>query len=389
MFPDCPNKSSIWKILIALLSKYSFTEKSFKNLCQHIYFIHKPKEILLSKGHLPYENYSPSNLIFVDGKVPKNIPIQVDNIYLSIIDNLKEEDLKYLNYNFLFIYRDKRIFDLSKDKEKYPFVREINIARSNLPNTLIFDDVRRIDFNSFKIFPPKSIEDEDSSELNKKRILLYMTERNKRNQLKEDTNDWTNKQLDDILNSIPKYLLNPLAITIMDKQKELYDFYKERSKKFTPDQLIAIKEKGTIFGNGYNEEDVISEQSKVHFVIVGLTDKNRNFEDALVCRALQRGMNISTSTYLQKDLPIIDMHSKYDWYLFTPMYKWSTSRFIPEALYYKKKILLTKEAKLNLKWNLPLNIRYHDSLKYLMFIAEDDIFKRPRSTLANHIIGKW
>ena len=385
LFPDCPDKTSIYKILFAILSKYKINEKQFIRLCQDIYFIHKPKELIFGKGKLPYEKYSPSNLIFVDGKLPKDVNIICDNIYLSIIDNLKEEEFKTVDYNFLFIYRDKRIFDLSCDKKQYPFVREITIARSHLPNTLIFDDIRRINFNTFK-------EPEIKEDSPKKRILLYMTEKNKRNQLLEDSDKWTDKELNDIIDTIPKNILNPLAIEIEQKQKELFNFYKDSLQKkesFTKDQIIAIKEKGTIFGNGFNETDVISEESKIHFVIVGLTEKNRDFEEALIRRSMLRGINISTEIYLQNELPIPDIHSKYDWYMFTPMYKWCTSRFIPEALYHKKKILLTKEAKNTFKWNLPLNIRYHDSIKYLMFIGEDDVFKKPRSLIANHIIGNW
>ena len=222
-----------------------------------------------------------------------------------------------------------------------------------------------------------------------------MTERNKRHQIKEDSDTWTDNELDDILNSIPNAYMNQLAIDIKNYQKELYDFYKEFKKMnkeklgFSEEQLIAIKDKGTIFGNGFSIDDVIAQPAKLHFIIVGLTDKNRNFETELIRRALERGLNISTEIYLQKELPIVDIHSKYDIYLFTPMYKWCTSRFISEALFYKKGLLLTKEAKNTLKWNIPLNIRYHDSVKYLMFLAEDDIFKRPKSLVAKHILGQW
>jgi hypothetical protein len=397
LFPDCPSRATIYQILLAILSKYDLDEKMFKRFCQSIYFIHKPENFILTKGVIPYEKYSPSNLIFVDGKIPKDVSIVCDNIYLSIIDTLKEESLKKCKYNFLFVYMDKRIFDLSKDVKLYPAVREVTIARAEYPNTLIFDDIRRIDFSSFKK-PENTLQKKNEyniEEPKKKRILLYMTERNKRHQIKEDSNNWTDHELDDILNSISQTYMNQLAIDIKNFQKELYDFYRESKKlnkeklEFSDEQLIAIKEKGTIFGNGFTIDDVISQSAKVHFIIVGLTDKNRNFETELIRRAMERGLNISTEVYLQKELPIIDIHSKYDIYLFTPMYKWCTSRFISEALFYKKGILLTKEAKNTLKWNIPLNIRYHDSVKYLMFLAEDDVFKRPKSLIAKHILGNW
>lgn len=397
LYPDCPSKAEIEKILLAIVSKYKIPDKLITRLCQSIFFIHKPKELILSKGTLPYENYSPKNLIFVDGKIP-NIEIKVDNLYLSIIDSLKEEDLKRTDYNFLFIYRDKRIFDLSKDKKTFPYVRSLEIARDKLPNTLLFDDIRRINFDIF--IKPNTYIEEDS--LNKaleiepkKKILLYLTERNKRHQILEDSNSWTNKELDDILNSIPKNLWNELALKIKDKQKELYNWYIDSKKRynqklsFTEEEKIALKNKGTIFGNGYTEDDVIKETIKVHLIIVGLTDSNRDFETALYKRALERGIAISTEVYLQKELPIIDIHSKYDIYLFTPMFKWSTSRFIPEALYHKKKLIFTEEAKKTLRWNIPLNLRYNDSEQYLKFLSEDHLFNYPKSILGKHIIGDW
>ena len=393
LIPDCETKEQQTNFLLAITSKYKLDEQIAKRLSQSIYFIYKPNKLILSKGKIPYLHYSPSNLIFIDGKLPKLIRICADNIYLSLIDNLSEESLQYVSYNFLFIYRDKRIFDLSKDKKAYPYVRPISIARANLPNTLIFDDIRRINFGLFK---KPEIEKKENGEYDseipvKKRILLYMTEKNKRHQIKENSDSWATNHLDDILNALPKQLINPLGLEIAKKQKELYNFYIEvrKNEKFSTEEIIALKEKGTIFGNGYNIDDVIKEDAKVHFIIVGLTDINRGFETALIKRAMEKGINISTEVYLKKDLPIIDIHSKYDIYLFTPMYKWCTSRFIPEAKYYKKKIILTKEAKKTFNWNLPLNIRYNDSEKYLMFISEDDVFKKPKSLLANNILGNW
>jgi hypothetical protein len=146
---------------------------------------------------------------------------------------------------------------------------------------------------------------------------------------------------------------------------------------------------GEIYGNDYTEKDVVAEAPKAHFVIVGLTDEDRDFESALLARAITRGINISIEVYLEKELPIENIHSLYDTYMFTPATNWTTSRFIPEALYHSKELIITKQANKSMKWNIPLHIRYQDSIKYLMFLAEDDVFKYPKSKIAKNLLGNW
>ena len=194
--------------------------------------------------------------------------------------------------------------------------------------------------------------------------------------------------MDDIIDSIPSKYINPLGLKIRANQKELYKRFKTK-QGFTEDQTILIQNVGEIYGNGYNENDVISEDPKAHFVIVGLTNEDRDFESALLARAITRGINISIEVYLERDLPIENIHSIYDTYMFTPAVNWTTSRFIPEALYHSKEIIITKQADRSMKWNIPLLIRYQDSIKYLMFLAEDDVFKKPKSKIARNLLGNW
>lgn len=389
LFPDCPDQKTIHQIVLAITGKYHLNDNMYSNLCKHIYFINQPKELILSKGEIPYKNYSPSNVVFVDGKIPYNTKVQADNIYLQLLDNIKEEQLNNLNYNFLLIYLDKRIYQVNDDYRKEGYGKNLVIPREAYPNTLIFDDIRRINFNIFKKFPER--EDQEDNEFpKKKRFLIYVTPKNRKihSNINKDEPKWSFKELDDIIDSIPSKYINPLGLIIRANQKEVYNRFKSK-QGFTPDQKMLIQNVGEIFGNGYSEADVIAEDPKAHIVIVGLTDEDRDFESALLARAITRGINISIEVYLERDLPIENIHSIYDTYIFTPAINWTTSRFIPEARYYSKDIIVTKQAQKSMKWNLPLFIRYHDSDKYLMFLAEDDVFKKPKSKIAKNLLGNW
>lgn len=386
LFPDCPDKDSIQKIVKAIVSKYHLTDQMYTNLCKHIYFINQPKELILSKGKPPYEKYSPSNVVFVDGKIPYDTRIQADNIYLQLLGNIKDEQLNNINYNFLLIYLDKRIYQVNDDFRKEGFGKELIIPREAYSNTLLFDDIRRINFDIFKKFPEVKSQDEFPK---KKRFLIYVTPKNRKLYSNpNDTTKWSLKELDDIIDSIPSRYINDLGLKIKSNQKELYNRFRNK-KGFTEDQKLLIKTVGEIYGNDYTEKDVVLEAPKAHFVIVGLTDEDRDFESALLARAITRGINISIEVYLEKELPIENIHSLYDIYMFTPATNWTTSRFIPEALYHSKELIITKQASKSMKWNIPLHIRYQDSIKYLMFLAEDDVFKYPKSKIAKNLLGNW
>ena len=408
LFPDCPSKRDIQRILDAIFDKYHIDYKMFRSLCQHIYFINQPKEIIMKLGKVPYQNgYIPSNIVFIDGKLPTEASIQSDNIFLSIMGNLREEELILTKYNFLLIYTDKRINTLNDMYQKSNLGKNIKIAREQYPNTIVFDDIRRIDFSIFKK-RVSDIKDEAKKDqvqeesTPKKRFLMYLTPKNRTPKwLKNDTE--TIKELDDILNALPDSALNKLGLEIRNNQKELYQDFNnfnkrvhpknsKESKTFNPDQLEAIRVKGTIEGNGYTVTDVISEDPKAHIILAGLNEKDDSqveFESILLARALTRGINISIEVYYQKDLPIVNIHSKYDYFIFTPAYKWTSSRFLPEAYWYDKKVIITKKALKSMHWNFPLNIRYNDAKNYLSFLAEDDVFKKPKSILARNLLDIW
>lgn len=403
LFPDCPDTNSIIQILKSIFYKYTIDQYIFESFCKSVFFINQPEKLSLSLGQLPYKNYSPSNLVFVDGVLPK-VELVADNIFIQTLGKVPEEPFKDYNYNFLLVYTDLRVHKLNeqnKIKYKKDLSKDLSIARAHYPNTVVYDDIRRVNFQSFRKFVPKeNLEtpylDEEQVQP-KKRFLLYVTPKNRsiyKTFHYQTGSHWSNQELDDILNIIPDSCLNDLALDLKSKQKDIYNYFKESNKKtnqkdFSDEQIAIIQAKCTIQANGYTANDVILEDPKAHLIIVGLTDENRGFEEALLARALTRGMNISTESYNQKNLPIKDIHSLYDYYIFTPPTRWTTTRFLPEAVYYKKKVLLTDKAKDTLKWNIPMALRFEDTMTYLMSVAEDDVFKKPKSKIANHLLNNW
>ena len=407
LFPDCPNMESIIQILKSIFYKYVIDETIFTSLCKSIFFINQPDELILTIGLPPYvKHYEPSNLVFVDGVIP-NVPIVADNLFIQTHSSVKEEDLSHCTYNYLLIYLDSRIYKLNNENAAAGLGKDLSIARVTKPNTIIYDDIKRINFNSFRKYiqeePEKELLKDENLPPPKKRFLLYITPKNRSiyKTFHYDTNSskWSNQELDDILNAIPDSCLNNIAIQIKGKQKETYNYLIEFNKKngikgikgskLTEEQLEIVKGKNEIFNNDITINDVIGEEPKAHFILIGLNDENRNFEDVLLARALTRGINISIETYTQKDLPIKDIHNMYDIYLFTPPTRWTTTRFLPEALYHQKKVILTDKAKDTLKWNIPMATRHSDSMNYLMSIAEDDIFRKPKAKIAKHLLNIW
>lgn len=378
LFPDSPNKDAIIKILISIFNKYHITQTTYSWLLSSIFFIDNPKDLDIPN----------TNLVLVDGKIPKNCNIQTKDLYLQIVSSLKEESLKYCKYQNLRIYLDPRINQLI---EHYKVtqnieIRKLETARNQLPNTFIFEDIRRINFNIFKRVFSKPKRDTNTSKVT--RFLLYVTPKNR------GKNSYDIAELDDILNTLPDTVIGKVGLQVRKHQRDLWNYFRKdtpqtnKNPKFrnlTPEEIQAVAEKGTIFGNGYNENDVLNQEPKAKFIIVGLTEANREFESKLIARALIRGIFIATETITYKELPVLDIHTKYDYYIFTPAKDWTTSRFIPEAIYHKKKVLYTDNAEKQLKMNIPLAIRINDSENYLTYLAEDNIYSKPKSLIAKHL----
>ena len=376
LFPDSPTKESRETILLSIFNKYHLSKQNYARLMSSIFFIDNPTSLDLPD----------TDLVLVDGKIPKNIDINVKDLYLQLISSLKEESLKQCTYQKLKIYYDPRInqlIDHYKQTQNIE-IRKLQIARNNEPNTFIYEDViRRINFGIFKS------NTQARQKSGQARFLLYITPKN-RGQV-----TYTPNELDDILNTLPDTVVGKIGLQVRKNQRELWSYFRKdtpqtgkspKTRNLTPEEIQAVVEKGTIFGNGYNEADVIEQEPKAKFIIVGLTEANREFESMLIARALTRGIFIATETITYKELPVLDIHTKYDYYIFTPAKDWTTSRFIPEAIYHKKKVLYTDNAEKQLKVNIPLAIRINDSENYITYLAEDDIYLKPKSLIAKALI---
>ena len=381
LFPDIPStqyQEEVVRILLSIFDKYKITETTFYWLVSSIFFLDNPEEL-----YLPH-----TNLVCIDGKVPSHSKIEAKDLYLQIVSSLKEDTLQNIKYRTLNVYHDPRInqlIDHYKQTQNIE-IRKLDIARSTEPKTNIFSDIRRINFNMFT----RKLQPQASSQ---KRFLLYVTPKNRSIYL---TTQSELNMLDDILDTLPDTAIGTIGKQIKSNQRDLWNYFRKdcpqtgKSTKYrnlTDDEILAVANKGTIFGNGISESEVISQEPKIKIIIVGLTPDTRDFESKLIARAMTRGLFIATETITSKDLPVLDIHTKYDYYIFTPAKDWTTSRFIPEAIYHKKKILYTDKALKQLKMNIPLAIRINDSENYLTYLAEDDIYSKPKSLLAKHLIS--
>lgn len=385
LFPDCKFPEACLK---SILTKYTLTHKDIEQLKTDIFFINQPDELII-------EN---TDLVITDGKIPKSI-IKCRILHLQIIATLKEESFSTIEYNKLKVYYDPRInqlIDHYKNTQGIE-IRKLEIARINEPNTILIEDIRRINFNIFKpnkIVAPKT---NPNNPKNKIRCLIYVTPRY-RSIINESE---TFEEIDDILDAIQENHLNKIAQRIKHAQRDLLKYYRDDFKKHNPtksfstnlskltdEQKMGLIEKGTIHGNGYTPNDVMEDRisSRVKLIIVGLNEENRNFESTILSRAINKGIYLDTEVYNQSDLPIEDIHTIYDNYIFTPARNWTISRFIPEAIYNKKKIIYTEKAQNQLKINIPLAIRINDSENYLSYLAEDDIYLKPKSKIIHHIL---
>jgi hypothetical protein len=385
LFPDCKFPEACLK---SILTKYILTNKDIEQLKTDMFFINQPEELII-------EN---TDLVITDGKIPKSM-IKCKVLHLQIIATLKEESFKTIKYERLNVYYDPRnnqLIDHYKNTQCIE-IRKLEIARIDEPNTFLIEDIRRINFNIFKPNKIDSSRIHKKSEKNKIRYLIYVTPRY-RSIINESENF---EEIDDILDSIPENHLNKIAQRIKIAQKDLLKYYRDDFKKHNPtksfstnlskltdEQKLGLIEKGTIHGNGYTPNDIMEDgiSSRVKLIIVGLNEENRNFESTILSRAINKGIYLDTEVYNQGDLPIEDIHNIYDVYIFTPARNWTTSRFIPEAIYNKKKIIYTEKAQNQLKINIPLAIRINDSENYLSYLAEDDIYLKPKSKIIHNIL---
>lgn len=418
-----PNRNYGNEILKAIFIKYDGTKALLEEMQRDIIFLNRPKEIRIKKSQLPYQdqNYKPSNILIVDGPTDKNnetlkrIQLEADNLHLPLSDQ-KGFSIELFNtkedINFFCLYIDERI---------RPYI--YNIYRDS-PRIFIFNDIKRINFWFFRykdleardsrynydrqtiekfkngtLVPSENI-DFTSRNLNYRRYLLYLTPNSraikkvKRSTETGEINEtYPIELLDDIIDSLRSTDLNNIAKKLKEEkielQKILRGFGEPKEPKVNNKDIIEAKKLYT--NSEYTLDDILAEKISVHFVIVGLDESNIDFREALQHRALMRGINSTCEVYTFNTLPIENIHSKYDVYIYTPTLKdWDASpRFIPEAIYYNKKIYFTKLARKESSKNIALKLRIEDTEKHFGFINEDDLWYFPKMQLTRNLLGYW
>lgn len=414
-----PNNNYGNEILKAIFIKYDGTKAILNSLQNDCIFLNRPSKITIKKNPLPYsENTIPSNLLIIDGPTENNIKnlinmeLVADNLHLPILDrigfgielyNSKVEDV-----NFFCLYLDKRL-------KNYIY----NLYLES-PRVYLYDDIKRIAFGFFRHKDlsakdhinnldrnvverlkkePNTMEEYSTKNVNYRRYCLYLTPNSRAmNKVQGPDGKFTYpiEMLDDIIDSLRSTDLNPIAKKIKDERNQFIETVKSYKTEET-EFIKEAKEAKKFFANtNYTLDDIFNDKISIHFVLIGLNENNRDFEEALLHRALLRGIYATSEVYSFNELPIENIHSKYDVYIYTPTNKdWDASpRFIPEAIYYGKKIYFTKlgkkETKNNgLKGNYALLRRIEDTEKHFGFINEDDIYHFPKMQLTRNLLGYW
>lgn len=423
------------------------------------------------------EKYIPSSIVFVDGKIPEKTLIQSDNLHLCLYshgfskqDYIDLHQYQSIHYNFLCLYTDQRIKSLLNIYNNPIYTDQANI--------LLYDDRPKI---CFELMEKNKLDilNESVHDINNKNIdstyMVYLPKGTRSSYTQNGSKD--KDFLDGILDVIDFKHLNPIAKEIqieinskikeqrlqkrkllkekfLEDEKELQKTIKDSTLTRSEKKIARVAAKESIkecFNEslqqidsniieeinqnyieefGYKTEDILNElgNNSPTILIVGLNDSNRNFEASLLRRALQRGIALNIKVYLQKELPIANLFNEFGTYIYTPnvdpngdpidnlLLDYDT-RFIPECIWNKKKIVLASELeeykndkinKMLLKGQLNvtnltspgttvisskyhpligLNMRIKDLTNTFHIINEQQY--KPTSKLTNNLLGNW
>lgn len=365
------------EILKAIFTKYKGSKDMYTRLNRDIIFLKQPKLIAQRIMKFPYCNdYLPSSMVLVDtnkGEIP-DVLLQVDNLHI-ISDQFLEKDFikNKESINFFCLYTDFRTSNHIIRKENF----------YNHPRVIVYDNIERILFNEFA--PTSSTNDNYYNVEHLKdttKFLIYIKE----NAGVHDA--------DEIIEAIPMKYLNTLGQDLRKEKiqlKKQFQIYND-SNKLTKIQKEAINASGQLQNSKF-ESDRLYEEIKITFIIVGLNETNRNFEEVLVSRAAQKGILINTIVFNQDQLPISDLFSWFDIYIYSNAIKQDPSRFIPECKFYNKKIIYTKSVKKYLNYNFSMKVRINDTEKHFNILDEYTIYDPkkmlPKSKLLKNLLGYW
>lgn len=362
------------EIMKAIFTKYKGSKEMYHKLNRDIIFLKQPKVVCQRIGLYPYhKDYLPSNMILVDtnkGEIP-DVKIQVDNLHI-ISDSFPERnfDIHQDTVNFFCLYTDFRTSNQAIRKENF----------YSHPRVIVYNNIERILFNEFS---PTIGQDYSMDHLqNTTKFLVY---------IKENANI---EEADEIIEAIPMKYLNTLGQDLRKEKVQLKKQFQDynESNKLTPIQREAINSSGQLQNSKFDSERIYDEVL-ITFIIVGLNDSNRNFEELLIARAAQKGILINTIVFNQNSLPITDLFGWFDIYIYSNAIKQDPSRFIPECKFHNKKIIYTKSVKKYLNYNFNLKIRINDTEKHFSVLDEytkyDPVKMLPKSKLLKNLLGYW
>ena len=167
---------------------------------------------------------------------------------------------------------------------------------------------------------------------------------------------------------------------------------------------------GLIESAGYSTRDILNEPP-IEFIVINDSDKldsiiesdsnkeKNNLGMDIKRRGLQRGFNIHLKYYCKKDLPLEDLYSTFDAFIYSSFLnsksQWKEdNRFIPECYHYNKKVFFgpkTKNFNLHpgLRFRIDAAKNHSHSLKESQIRVSEIEKNLYKSKIINNLLGFW
>ena len=394
----------------SIFTKYKGKTKDIKRFLQDVLFRYKPTEIKLYSGQVPYneneetgDSYQPTNLVYFGDISKTDIKFAADNIHSQLCYTQEEFSIieNKHKFNYFCSYYDEnlhKVLDSLPDTERPSW---------DSPKLLKFDDVIRINYEEHSQ-PIKY----DNSDIYAGAYLIY-------SKGYDATASITvrNIILDDILEAVPTRLLQPLAKDLrLYKKDNLHSIASTFNKvEFSEVELQALEAStGLIQDLNITIEDV-QNQIPIEFIIINDSDildfeehqtenqniikEKNNLSIDIIRRGLERGLNIHVKYYCKKDLPLEDIYSTFEAFIYSaylnPKSQWKEdNRFIPECYTYDKKVYFGPKTK-NFNLHPGLRFRINAAKNHAHSLKESQIRISEieknlyKSKIINNLLGYW
>ena len=387
-------------IFFSLFTKYKGIKNDIRRFLSDVLFRYEPTEIRMRKGQVPYneneveqDKYQPTNLVYFGDISKVSFKLVADNIHSQMSYNQEEFSFieKQHDFNYFCSYYDYNLHEVISTlfPEKVP---------AESPKIISFNDSIRISYEH-QVKP----KDYEHQEIFLGAYLVYSKEYNQ----DEDTTT-RNIIIDDILEAIPTRYLTPKAKELrLSKKETLSTFHKE----LNDDEMLALElNTGLIETAGYNTRDILNEPP-IEFIVINDSDKldsiiesdsnkeKNNLGMDIIRRGLQRGFNIHLKYYCKKDLPLEDLYSTFDAFIYSSFLnsksQWKEdNRFIPECYHYNKKVFFgpkTKNFNLHpgLRFRIDAAKNHSHSLKESQIRVSEIEKNLYKSKIINNLLGFW